>query len=201
MALRGKHRTRDKTRGGRVLKKLISALLAGMVLSACNSTENVLKVDGSDKSAANQGATAPAIPTPPMDAGTAPATNVAAAGIRMRFAPIIGAPVDKVTPLSRRLNARARAGNVEIVASNDPNATHVLKGYFSVLGEGQATTVVYVFDILDTSGNRLHRIQGQEVAAGSNAADPWGAVPATLMEAIADKAMTEFMAWTGKPAA
>jgi hypothetical protein len=80
-------------------------------------------------------------------------------------------------------------------------ATHVLKGYFSVLGEGAATTVIYVFDVLDPAGNRLHRIQGQEVASGSNSADPWSAVPATLMESIADKAMTEFNTWSSGNAA
>jgi hypothetical protein len=113
----------------------------------------------------------------------------------MRFAPIIGAPVEKVTSLSRRFSMRAREQKLAIVGSTDQTATHVLKGYFSVLSEGSNSTVVYVFDILDPGGNRLHRIQGQEVVNGSNNADPWGAIPATTLEKIADKAMAEFSAW------
>ena len=184
-----------KTRGDRNLKRLLSILTMGLLLAACNSTENVLKVEGTDTT--NNGTAN--VPTPGANPATAPSTptNVTT-GVRMRFAPIIGAPVEKVTPMSRRLNARARAANIEIVASNDATATHVLKGYFSVLGEGSSTTVIYVFDVLDPAGNRLHRIQGQEVATGSNAADPWASVPAPLMETIADKAMTEFAAWSGK---
>ncbi len=113
----------------------------------------------------------------------------------MRFAPIIGAPVEKVTSLSRRFALRAKEQKVTIVGSTDQTATHVLKGYFSVLSEGANSTVVYVFDILDPGGSRLHRIQGQEIVTGSNTSDPWAAIPATILETIADKAMAEFAAW------
>lgn len=113
----------------------------------------------------------------------------------MRFAPIIGAPVEKVTSLSRRFSMRAKEQKVTIVGSSDQTATHVFKGYFSVLSEGSNSTVVYVFDILDPGGSRLHRIQGQEVVTGSNVADPWAAIPSTTLEKIADKAMAEFSAW------
>lgn len=113
----------------------------------------------------------------------------------MRFAPIIGAPVEKVTSLSRRFSMRAKEQKVAIVGSSDQTATHVFKGYFSVLSEGSNSTVVYVFDILDPGGSRLHRIQGQEVVTGSNVADPWAAIPSTTLEKIADKAMAEFSAW------
>ena len=45
-----------------------------------------------------------------------------------------------------------------------PAATHVLKGYFSAMTEGKETTVIYVWDVYDPAGNRLHRIQGQQKA-------------------------------------
>lgn len=183
------------------MKRQISMMAAALLLSACNSTENVLKVEGADKAATDIAQTSPVPPAPPAQTAPAGETSVASlSAIRLRFAPIIGAPVDKVTPMSRQLNARAKGSGISIVASADATATHVLKGYFSVLGEGPTTTVIYVFDVLDPSGNRLHRIQGQEVAQGSNAADPWAAVPPALMEKIADRAMTEFMSWSVRPA-
>ncbi len=186
---------------------LASGLLMLIVLAACNSTDPTLGVEGASASPA----TAPALPSPaaPTNAAVAPAvppqpaspqigapqTAAVTAAIRMRWAPIIGAPVEKVTPLSRRISMRAKTQNIEIVASTDQTATHVLKGYFSVLGEGSNSTVIYVFDILDPAGNRLHRIQGQETVSGSNPADPWAAIPASALEAIADKTMTDFAAW------
>lgn len=178
------------------MKILRIATLFGMIaaLAACNSTDSTLGIEG----ATGQQAEVPATPgatTPAAPQAATPQTAAVAGTIRMRFAPIIGAPVEKVTSLSRRISARAKEQNVAIVASTDMTATHVIKGYFSVLGEGSNTTVIYVFDILDPSGNRLHRIQGQESVTGSNAADPWAAVPGTTLEAIADKAMAEFAVW------
>lgn len=175
----------------KILRLAIPLGLAAL-LAACNSTDPSLGVEGAN----NQQAAVPATPASPQTAApAAPQTAAVAGAVRMRFAPIIGAPVEKVTPLSRRFSARAKEQGVAIVASTDLTATHVIKGYFSVLGEGANTTVIYVFDILDPSGNRLHRIQGQESVTGSNAADPWAAVPATTLESIADKAMAEFAVW------
>lgn len=181
------------------MKTLRLAMTFGMIaaLAACNSTDSTLGIEGANGQQAavpaTPGATTPVTPAAPQ--AIAPQSAAVAGTIRMRFAPIIGAPVEKVTSLSRRFSARAKEQNIAIVASTDMTATHVIKGYFSVLGEGSNTTVIYVFDILDPSGNRLHRIQGQESVAGSNGADPWAAVPATTLESIADKAMAEFAAW------
>ncbi len=189
------------------MTRLALGLLVLLTLAACNSTDPTLGVEGASASPATaQALPAPVAPAPATTAQVAPPptsapqtslpqTTTTTAAVRMRWAPIIGAPVDKVTPLSRRISTRAKTQNIEIVASTDQTATLVLKGYFSVLGEGSNSTVVYVFDILDPAGNRLHRIQGQETVSGSNATDPWAAIPATALEAIADKTMTEFAAW------
>ncbi|WP_034851514.1 hypothetical protein [Sinorhizobium sojae] len=112
----------------------------------------------------------------------------------IRFLPIIGAPVQAVTPLSRQLGATARAEGLAIKSSSDTTSDHILKGYFSALNDGGKTTVVYVWDILDGSGNRLHRIQGQDTVAAS-AAEPWSAVPPETMQAIADKTIGAYLEW------
>jgi hypothetical protein len=175
------------------LKQITIWATLAAVLAGCNSTDATLGVEGAATTAQSQNSVL--TPTPETVAPQA----VAASTVRMRFAPIIGAPVDKVTPLSRRLSSRAREKSIAIVASTDQTATHVVKGYFSVLAEGSSSTVIYVFDVLDPSGNRLHRIQGQESVAGTNATDSWASVPPSVMETIADKAMSEFTQWLGAP--
>lgn len=170
-----------------------------MALSACNSTD--LGVAGTASPPATQTTQLPALATPALPAATAPSTtlapaqNVVAGAVKMRFAPIIGAPVDKVTALSRRISARAKEQTITIVESTDLTATHVFKGYFSLLQEGTGTTIIYVFDVLDPTGNRLHRIQGQEAVAGVTGADAWASVQPATMEAIADKTMADFKQW------
>lgn len=118
------------------------------------------------------------------------------AGETIRFLPIIGAPVQAVTPLSRRLGAEARGNGLTIRSASDNSSRYILKGYLSAMKDGGATTVVYVWDVLDGEGARLHRIQGQETVE-STAADPWSAVPAATMEEIARKTIRAYLDWRG----
>ncbi|WEX86095.1 hypothetical protein PZN02_002352 [Sinorhizobium garamanticum] len=130
----------------------------------------------------------------PQEVNHAAASPEAASGAGIRFLPIIGAPVEAVTPLSKQLGADARAQGLAIKSSADATSEHILKGYFSALNDGGKTTVVYVWDILDGSGNRLHRIQGQDTVA-STAAEPWSAVPPETMQAIATKTIKAYLDW------
>lgn len=112
----------------------------------------------------------------------------------IRFLPIIGAPVQAVTPLSRELGNSARGNGLTIKSSSDQTAEHVLKGYLSAFADGDKVTVVYVWDVLDNAGARLHRIQGQESVPGGGG-DTWGSVPAATMQAIGVETIAEYMKW------
>lgn len=121
------------------------------------------------------------------------------AGETIRFLPIIGAPVEAVTPLSKKLGAEARSSGLTIRSASDNSARYILKGYLSAMNDGGKTTVVYVWDVLDSGGARLHRIQGEESVPGT-AADPWSAVPAQTMEGIAQKTIRQYLDWRGAAA-
>ncbi|QND47765.1 hypothetical protein HB780_19030 [Rhizobium lusitanum] len=115
-------------------------------------------------------------------------------GNSVRFLPIIGAPVEAVTPLSRQLGAEARSLGLAIKSSSDSSASYILKGYLSAFQDGPQISVTYVWDVLDNSGARLHRIQGAE-SAPLKRGDPWTAVPPSVMQKIATKTMSEFNSW------
>ena len=140
----------------------------------------------------------PAIPSNQTTAST-PAENASLAprsGSTISFTPVIGAPVSAVRPLSRQLGSEARARGLVIVNSTD-GGSHILKGYFSAFADGDKTTVAFVWDILDGSGTRLHRIRGQEIAQGT-AADPWKVVQDATMEAIAARTISEYITWSAQ---
>lgn len=191
------------------------SVLAVAVLSACNSASDVLQTATAPQSTQPaSGATAPS--GNPATASTAPAVppapaakpNGAAATLspqaaaaigrtRLQIAPIVGATVEAVGPLTERLSMRARQRGITLAGSTDSNATHVLKGYFSLLSEGPDTTVVYVWDIYDPAGNRLHRINGQQKAPAANGAQGWAGVSPQTMQAIADTTADQILAWLG----
>ena len=114
---------------------------------------------------------------------------------RLQIAPLVGASVEAAAPLTERLNQKARERGITLVGSTDASATNILKGYFSVLTEGKDTTVIYVWDLYDPSGNRLHRINGQQKAPSVSGADGWAAVSPATMQAVADATVDQLAAW------
>ncbi len=111
-------------------------------------------------------------PAPTQQAAASPAAARPARAESV-FLPIIGAPVQAVTPLSKQLGASAPQSGPRDQELDRQNSDHILKGYFSALNDGGKTTVVYVWDILDGSGQSpAPAIQGQDSVANT-AADPW----------------------------
>ena len=190
------------------------ACALAILIAGCNSTEQTLQPIPGEQLASGQNAdsttpvdafpdsTGPAAASPPS--ASSPALGTSAQSTlqpgqvrgRIRFTPVIGAPVNAVTPLSRQLAVEARNRGLAILSASDPGGDNVLKGYFSADNFGGQTTVFYVWDVLDAAGNRLHRIQGQETVAGGSG-DPWTTVPADVMERIAARSIADYVAWRG----
>ncbi len=130
--------------------------------------------------------------------GQLPPSSVQTAAIagqaRIHFAPIVGSTVEAVTPLTEQLALRVRESGIAIARSGEPGTTHLLKGYLSAITEGRDTTVIYVWDVLDPAGNRLHRIQGQQKVSGG-AGSGWAAVSPDAMRAVADTTASQLAVW------
>lgn len=167
-----------------------ASFIAAIALSACTSSQDVLEPSAiqaeQQATAAAAGVVAP--PASPAPAGAPISTNA-----RMQIAPIVGATVEAAGPLTERLAARARERGIGIAGSADSNATLVLKGYFSTISEGKQTTVVYVWDVYDTSGNRIHRINGQQQSSANG--EGWASVKAETMQGIADTTVDQLATW------
>ncbi|TPN77547.1 hypothetical protein FJ987_10195 [Mesorhizobium sp. CU2] len=190
------------------------SLLAALALAACTNAKDVLEpsaitppasstaqtvpaTQGTASATTSPTVTAPAPATPGASTATTPAQTAALAKTRLQVAPIVGAPVEAAGPLTAELQTRAKQRGLTLVGSTDQTATHVLKGYFSTMSEGKDTTVIYVWDVYDPSGNRLHRINGQQKAASVGSGEGWTTVAPATMQAIADQTIDQFAAWLG----
>lgn len=180
----------------------LSALAA---LSACNSSKDVLEpsaiapTEQSNALARTEGTDTPPAPATAAEAGAPQnAAQMAAvvARTRVQFAPIVGTPVEAATPLTERLGVQARARGITLAGSTDTSPPGIImRGYFSAITEGSDTTVVYVWDVYDPAGTRLHRINGQHKAASAGGGDGWSAVAASTMQAIADSTIDDLASW------
>ncbi|MEO1702507.1 MAG: hypothetical protein AAFR71_10690 [Pseudomonadota bacterium] len=187
---------------GTFIAKAVAILAIILTVSACNSTDDTLTVgDGSvgggpGTSAPNPAGVTNQLPSqqPPGTTST-PAPAAATTGQpQVYFAPVVGAPVDKVTALSQRLSVKGPEQGIQLLPSRLPTVSHEVRGYFSAISANGNTIVTHVWDVFSPSGERIHRIQSQETVSGS-AADPWSVVPTTTMELIADKVLGSYVAW------
>jgi hypothetical protein len=135
--------------------------------------------------------TEPSAPRPQAS----PAVAAVAARSTIQVAPVTGATPETVTPLTERLSAKARERGIAL-AGNGALPTHVLKGYLSQVSDANSTTVIYVWDVVDPAGTRLHRIQGTAKVKGKGG---WTAVSARTMQAIADRTIDDYAQWLSGP--
>lgn len=111
----------------------------------------------------------------------------------IRIAAPVGAPETHAAALLRQMEARAAERSIAIAGPDAGNGGYALKGYFSTITERNATTVLYVWDVLDSAANRVHRIQGQAPApAGGNG---WPDVPESVMHEIGTATIDQFADW------
>lgn len=115
----------------------------------------------------------------------------------MTFLPFEGAPQSKASSLTRLLNSTAQSNGLAILPATRKGAKYRVKGYFSALNDGNGTLLVYVWDVVDGSGKRLHRINGRE-RTGTSRTDPWQAITDAEIERVAKDTTSRLKTWVDK---
>jgi hypothetical protein len=153
-------------------------IAAAAALAACNNTLSSSQTSTTPPAES----TAPALPAVPF------------ATAKFSFAPITGAPAHILSNLSTQLAKESLAQNVALVPSGDTQANYVIKGYLSAVGDTSGTILVYVWDVFDASGRRVHRISGQETTANGSQ-DPWLGVDTSAISNVARRTVAALVAW------
>jgi len=93
----------------------------------------------------------------------------------LSFTAVEGIPPAKLRQLSNSLSTAASASGLTVLAAPATGARYRVTGYVSAFADGTGTRLVYVWDVNDASGKRLHRINGQ-TRTNRIGADPWSAI-------------------------
>lgn len=164
-------------------------LLAGaLALSACNSGSLSQGLSSAAADAKNP---------PPAAAGQGglqQQASLTGSVAPVAFLPVTGAPQTAVATLAGAMRGAAQANGVPVVVSLDRGARYQIKGYFSALADSSGSTLVYVWDVLDGQGNRLHRISGQE-RGGPAQGDPWTGIGQETLSKVANSTMGNLRNW------
>ena len=118
---------------------------------------------------------------------------------KLAFEPITGLPDERATTFATALGQSAAEQELNVVSRESDEVDLRLKGYITATSEGRETVVAYVWDIFDTEGERVHRIEGEE-RLPATLPDPWQAVTDDALQAVARRTVGSLQAWLGSGA-
>ncbi len=115
----------------------------------------------------------------------------------VKFAPIIGPPANVGNQLTEQLVTAAKQKKIPVVAKGRP-ATYTVQGYLAQSNDRRTEKFSYILDVTDTSGNRVHRIIGEEAVPAKAGAKPWASINKAALQKIATKTTTDLATWLPK---
>jgi hypothetical protein len=158
---------------------MVLAAFATLGLGGCESASNLLGSGG----AAPQ--TSLAIPS---------ASPVATQTAKIQIAPVIGSPESVARDLQSQLASSIGRNGITVATASNATGEYVVRGYIVAAREKTKAKISYIWDVTDQSGKRVHRVTGEEIAAGAGK-DPWAAVTPTVVQSIADKTSKQIASW------
>jgi hypothetical protein len=117
-------------------------------------------------------------------------------GTRVTFAvtTVTGIPGKFQIALEQALQKFAATRDVALVPFGSGGATYRVEGYISAIGDVNRVILVYVWDVFDASGNRVHRFSGEE-PTHSGSVDPWTAVKLETIDDAARETIDALADW------
>jgi hypothetical protein len=162
-------------------RQFVTGILAAFGLGACNAVPMPKMGEGPPHVGVRSA----------VRMGPAP---IKGADAKFAFSDVKGAPATHVIAFSRAINKEAATRKLNVVPAGDASATYNVTGYLSAIGGAGGTLLVYVWDVTDTSGQRLHRVSGQEPAGGSST-DPWSGINEEAVANAASRTIDDLVAW------
>ena len=131
--------------------------------------------------------------------GTVPntASAVSQRPARIAIVPVAGAPDNIAGMLTEWIAESLERQQVGVVRGKDAIAEYYLRGVLVASKDVGGTKVNYIWDLTDKSGaKRVHRIEGDQVVkAAAGAPDPWAAVDAKVVQALAVQTADKIAKW------
>ena len=128
---------------------------------------------------------------------TAFSPEIPASEITFSLDPFKSFPGNFADSLAESLVVKAKTRQIRISRSLRKVSTHTIIGQISAVGGDNGTVILYAFDIVDSNGERVYRINGQETAGGSSG-DPWLGAHSGTINNISEKVVSELKAWLSR---
>ena len=120
------------------------------------------------------------------------------------IAPLIGPPDDVSQSLTAQLQTALSRQSIRALpveggdASSSKQGLHTLRGYVVAARETTGTKVSYIWDITNASGERVHRITGENLIGDAASDNPWSSVNQQAVAKMANSTATSIAQWMSK---
>ncbi|MCF3931865.1 hypothetical protein L1787_00375 [Acuticoccus sp. M5D2P5] len=160
-----------------MIKRAGLLLLLPLVLAGCDAPQLTGIAAGFEKN---------------MSAPQRPLTDPATA--TFAFEPFPGIPGNVGDDLLRRIWLHAEREGIQVVKRPGGPARFHVQGTLTAVSNDTNSLVIYVFDIKDVTGRRLHRISGRQRSNDSQG-DPWSSIESGDLDLIAVRLTALINAW------
>jgi len=121
------------------------------------------------------------------------ASTIFGSSPKVSIAPIIGAPQDVTTELTKALVVAGNERSLSLTPGTS-GGNYMLRGYLLAAPERGGSKISYIWDVTDAKGTRVTRVSGEETVAKSSSSDPWSGVDSTVIRSIANKTASQLAA-------
>ncbi len=115
-------------------------------------------------------------------------------GVVLSFLPFSGVPVNTADAIYKTVRSRATVENVTLALRLDEPATYRIRTYINAVGGSDSSTFVFIVEIYDTAGKRVHRFVGQEYGPGASG-DPWSGIDTPTIKHIGERMLDGVKSW------
>lgn len=132
--------------------------------------------------------------------GSEPTVAVAPkpSSVPIAFAPVFGPPADVSQALSSALVSAAEQQKLAVVKDKAEKRDYTVRGFLVATPDEKGAKLSYIWDVRDKTGQRVHRIKGEELVSGEKGKEPWASIDKTAIDRIAAKAALQIALWLPK---
>jgi len=122
------------------------------------------------------------------------ASGIFGSSPKVSIAPIIGAPENVTSELTKALVVAGSERNLTLTPGTAGGGNYTLRGYLLANPERRGSKISYIWDVTDAKGTRVTRVSGEEVVSKGTRSNPWSGVDSTVIRSIAGKTASQLAA-------
>lgn len=168
------------------ISRLSALLLCGVLFSGCETANSLLTSAGLTNT--SNSTSTPVVEQTP--ASSQPQRS------QIAVAPVVGPPDETSRALQTKISTALQAQKVTVANQFTDPSEFTLRGYVVAAKEKSSAKISYIWDITDSTGKRINRVSGEELATlGGETSDVWSAVTPQIIDKISTKTVSSVAAW------